>query len=313
MKLIVTIPAYNEEKTIAQVIESLPKKFPGIDKTEILVVDDGSSDNTAKVAMQKGANVLKHKRNLGLAKTFSDALNHALELGADIIVNTDADNQYNQTEIPKLIEPIMKGNADIVLGSRFKGIIEYMPWQKKIGNKFATKVVNFVSNANVSDAQTGFRAFSRKAAMQLNVQSNYTYTQETIIQAMFKGLKIVEVPVEFRKREGKSRLISNIFVYALRAGLTILRSYLAYKPLKFFGGLGLLFIFAGLISGFRVFIHYLNTGLVSPYIPTALLSTFLLIVGVQIIVIGLLADINKQNRMLQESILFELKCKNSKK
>ena len=139
------------------------------------------------------------------------------------------------------------------------------------------------------------------------MQSNYTYTQETIIQAIFKGLKIVEVPAEFRKREGKSRLISNIGVYAMRAGLTILRSYLAYKPLKFFGGLGLLFILAGFLSGFRVFIHYLNTGLVSPYIPTALLSTFFLIVGVQIIVIGLLADVNKQNRMLQEKILYMLR------
>lgn len=310
MKLIVTIPAYNEEKTIAEVIESVPKKIQGIDKIEILVVDDGSSDDTAKIAESKGVLVIKHMQNQGLAKTFDDALNKAVEMGADIIVNTDADNQYDQKEIPKLVEPILNNEADMVLGSRFKGKIEYMPLQKKLGNRFATFVVNFVSNAKVSDAQTGFRAFSRDAAMQLNVQSNYTYTQETIIQAMFKGLKIAEVPVEFRKREGKSRLISNIGIYAMRAGLTILRSYLAYKPLKFFGGLGLLFILAGLVSGFRVFIHYLNTGLVSPYIPTALLSTFFLIVGVQIIVIGLLADVSKQNRIMQERMLYELRNKN---
>ena len=307
MKLIVTIPAYNEEKTIAEVIESVPKKISGIDKIEILVVDDGSLDSTAKIAESKGALVIRHMQNQGLAKTFDDALNKAVEMGADIIVNTDADNQYDQKEISKLVEPILNNKADMVLGSRFRGKIEYMPLQKKLGNRFATHIVNFVSNAKVSDAQTGFRAFSRDAALQLNVQSNYTYTQETIIQAMFKGLKIAEVPVEFRKREGKSRLISNIGIYAMRAGLTILRSYLAYKPLKFFGGLGLLFILAGLISGFRVFIHYLDTGLVSPYIPTALLSTFFLIVGVQIIVIGLLADVSKQNRILQERMLYELR------
>ena len=256
MKLVVTVPAYNEETTIAQVIESIPKKILGIDKIEILVVDDGSLDSTAKIAENKGALVIKHMQNLGLAKTFGDALDKALEMGADIIVNTDADNQYDQKEIPKLIEPILNNKADIVLGSRFRGKIEYMPLQKKLGNRIATHVVNLVSNANISDAQTGFRAFSREAALQLNVQSDYTYTQETIIQAMFKGLKIAEIPVDFRKRNDRSRLISNIGIYAIRASLTILRSYLEYKPLKFFGGLGLLFILLGLISGFRVFIHF---------------------------------------------------------
>lgn len=305
MKLIVTIPAFNEEKTIAEVIKSIPTKIEGINEIQVLVVDDGSTDKTKEMAEKNNAIVVSHKKNLGLAKTFMDALDKALELNADIIVNTDADNQYDQTEIPKLVKPIIEGKADIVLGSRFKGFIEEMPLSKKLGNKIATFVVNFVSNAKLSDAQTGFRAFSRNAAAMLNIQSSYTYTQETIIQAMFKGLKIVEVPVSFRKRKDKSRLISSIWLYALKAGTTIIRSFLTYKPMKFFGGLGLFFILSGFLAGFKVIIHFLEKGVVSPFIPSALLASVLIIIGIQLIVIGLVAETIKQNRLTIEEMLYK--------
>ncbi|MEW6295741.1 MAG: glycosyltransferase family 2 protein [Candidatus Diapherotrites archaeon] len=307
MKLIITIPAYNEENTVAKVIEEIPKKIEGISKIEILVIDDGSTDKTSEAAKKAGAQVLINKKRLGLARTFKKGLENALNLGADIIINTDADFQYNQKQIPLLIKPILNNEADIVLGSRFKGWIEEMPLQKKIGNRIVSWIVRNISGLPISDAQTGFRAFSREAALQLNIFSDYTYTQETILQAAEKKLIIREAPIDFRKRKGSSRLISNIFVYAKKAFLTILIAYLNYKPLKVFLGIGSIFFLLGLLLGSRVLIHYFNTGLVSPYLPTAILTAVLLIFGFQIIVIGLIAEMIKYNRKIEEELLYKIK------
>ncbi|AHL23104.1 glycosyltransferase family 2 protein [Thermococcus nautili] len=315
MKLAVTIPAYNEEKTIPNVIREIrelkPDDFEGkIDDIKIIVVNDGSKDNTARVAKEAGADiVVSFRRNRGLARAFRQGIETALEIGADIIVNIDADGQYNAKEIPKLVKPILDGKADIVLGSRFKGWIEYMPMQKRIGNKIATWVTRIASGFPTSDAQTGFRAFSRDAAMRLHVLADYTYVQETIIQANHYGLKIVEVPVQFRKRQGdgKSRLISNIFGYAKRAGMIILRSYRDYNPLKVFGIVGAIFIIVGLYFGWRVLSYYYTTGSVGSRLPSAILATLLLIIGVQTVVLGLLADMLKSQRMLLDDVLYRLK------
>ncbi len=307
MKLIITIPAYNEEKTIAKVIREIPKRISGIKKIEIIVVDDGSTDNTAKIAKQNGAIVIKHTCNRGLAKAFKTGLNAALARGADIIVNTDADFQYNQKQIPELIKPILEGKADIVLGSRFKGWIEEMPLSKRLGNKLATAVVRLVTGYKISDAQTGFRAFSREAALRMNVLSDYTYTQETLLIAAEHKLKVVEIPVDFRKRADRSRLISSIWSYAKKAGATILLAYLSYKPLKVFLTLGALLILAGLFAGIKVLMHYFATGLVQPYLPTALLSSLLLILGFEVVIIGLVAEMIKLNRKTLEEILYRLK------
>ena len=304
MKLVVTIPAYNEEKTLGKVISEIPKKIKGISKIEVLVINDGSIDKTVQVARKAGAVILTNKSNMGLARTFKKGLEKALEMGADIIVNTDADLQYNQKQIPALIKPILDSKADIVLGSRFKGWIESMPFQKKLGNKIATWAVRQVSGIPVSDAQTGFRAFTREATAKMNIQSQHTYTQETIIQAAFKGLTIKEIPIDFRKRADNSRLISNIFSYGKRAALTVFTGYLNYKPLKVFGAIGVIFFLGGLAAGLRVLFHYLSTGVVTPFLPTAILSAVLIIFGFQIIVIGLLADMTKNNRRLQEEILY---------
>jgi glycosyltransferase involved in cell wall biosynthesis len=238
---------------------------------------------------------------------FRQGLETALKMGADIIVNIDADGQYNPSEIPKLIKPIVNGNVDIVLGSRFKGRIEYMPIQKRIANKIATFVIRHVSGLAISDAQTGFRAFTRDAALRLNVMSDYTYVQETLMQAAYYGLAVEEVPIEFRKRSGKSRLISNIFGYAKRAGGTIIRTYRDYQPLKTFLYIGALIMLCGAITGFRVLVHFLETGTIGPYLPSTVLTILLLIIGFQTIVLGLLADMFKAHKRIQDEILYRLK------
>jgi len=307
MKLVITIPAYNEESTIGKVIEEIPKKIKKIKKIKVLVIDDGSLDETSKIAKKHKATILRNKENMGLATTFKRGMEKALEMGADIIVNTDADMQYNQKQISALIQPILDGEADIVLGSRFRGTIEYMPLRKKLGNRISSWVVRRVSGLSVSDAQTGFRAFSREAALRTNIQSKYTYTQETIIQAAAHKLIIKEIPIDFRKREGKSRLISSMFGYAKRVSTTMIIGYLNHKPLKIFLSVGLVFFLIGFALGIRILTHFLTTGLVSPYIPTAILTAILLIFGFQIIMIGLLAEMIKYKRIVSEEILYRMK------
>ena len=308
MKIIVTIPAYNEEKTIGKVITEIPREIEGIDQIEVLVINDGSTDNTVKEARKAGADkIVSHKKNLGLGISFRDGIEEALKMGADIIVNIDADFQYNAEEIPRLIEPILNGKADMVLGDRQINTLDHMPRGKKTGNKVATWVTRRVTGLPVRDAQTGFRAFSKEAALRMNLTGNYTYVQETLIQAANKNLTVKEIPIEFRRREGESRLISSLFGYAKSAGNTIIRSYRDYQPFRVFTAIGVVIIVIGLIVGFRVLIHYFTTGLVTPYLPSAVLATVLLIVGLQVIVFGLLADMLKTQRMLDEEILYRLK------
>ena len=308
MKMVITIPAYNEENTIGKVIAEIPRTIPGIDEIKILVIDDGSTDLTADVAIKAGADtILTHKHNMGLARTFRDGLNAALEMGADIVVNTDADNQYDGKEITKLITPILEGKADLVLGDRQIDHLDHMPRGNLWGNKLATQVIRWTTRLPIRDAQTGFRAFSREAASRMNLTGDYTYTQETIIQAANKNLTIEQVPIDFRKREGKSRLISSILRYARSAGVTIFRSFGAYHPFVIFSAIGLGCILIGLIIGFRVIIHFFETGMVTPYLPSALLTTVLVIVGSLAILFGLLADMIRTQRLLAEEILYRLK------
>ena len=309
MKAVVIIPACNEEKTIGKVIKEIPRNL--CDEIKVIVIDDGSNDDTAKRAKSAGADIVYvFKRNKGLAQAFRKGLDLAIENKADIIVNIDADGQYDPKEIPVLIKPIVDNKADLVLGSRFKGYIEYMSRRKRFGNLIATKITNFSSNLHISDAQTGFRALSKEAALRLNIISDYTYTQEMIIQVAYKGLKIVEVPCTFKKRMGgESRLVSSIFSYAKNAGLTILRTYRDYKPLRTFSLIGGIFLLLGLLIGLRVLIHFFVTGAVTPYFPSVILTAILLIVGFQIIVLGLIADMIKSNRGLMDEVLYKLKKK----
>jgi glycosyltransferase involved in cell wall biosynthesis len=230
MKLVVMIPAYNEESTISSVIKEIPHSIDGISSIDILVIDDGSFDKTRAFAMKAGATkVVSHKTNRGLAAAFRTGLHVALKMNADIIVNTDADFQYDQSQIPDLIHPILLGEADLVLGSRFKGYIEEMPFQKVLGNLTATLLTRLLSGFNTSDAQTGFRALSRNLASSLKITSKKTYVQETIIRSAVKGFRIVEIPAIFRKREGESRLIKSIWRYALAVFPDMIRCYIDSK------------------------------------------------------------------------------------
>ncbi|MDP2730998.1 MAG: glycosyltransferase family 2 protein [Dehalococcoidales bacterium] len=308
MKLVVTIPAYNEEKTISRVIEEISSSMEGSDSVEIIVVDDGSNDGTVNEAIKAGAHeVVLHGVNKGLGVTFRDGLEAAIRRGADIIVNIDADGQYNAGQIPDLIRPISERKADIVLGWRNISELDHMPPGKKIGNKLATWVTRQLAGFPVIDAQTGFRAFSREAAQRLYLCGNYTYVQETLIQANHKGLLIEQVPIEFRRRDGKSRLIPSLSTYALRAGSTIFGTYRDYHPLKFFMAVGGIIGLAGLGFGARVLIHFSQTGMVSPFIPSAVLSSLLIIVGLGAMALGLFMHMLNSQRRLLEEVLYRLK------
>ncbi|MFW9789087.1 MAG: glycosyltransferase family 2 protein [Candidatus Thorarchaeota archaeon] len=227
MKLVVMIPAFNEEQSIGRVISEIPRNISGISEVEVLVIDDGCVDNTRQVALDAGANRIEsHTKNLGLASAFRTGIKTALEMNADIIVNTDADRQYDQLQIPALVQPIVNSEADLVLGSRFKGRIEEMPLGNRIGNLLATFVTRILSGYPTSDAQSGFRAFSRNLAQFLVVTSRKTYVQETIIRSARGGFTLVEMPITFRKRPGESRLISSIWGYAFNVLPDLVRCYI---------------------------------------------------------------------------------------
>ncbi len=292
-KIVITIPAYNEEKSIGRVINDIKKVMNTTKyKYKILIVDDGSKDQTAKTAKQAGAIVYSHPRNYGLAEAFRTEIKKCLELKADVIVHTDADGQYLASEIPKLIEPIIKKQADLVLGSRFKGHIEYMPITKRLGNIAFSKVISNITNFSISDGQTGFRCFSREVAEKIPIISNFTYTQEQVIRTLKNKFKVLEVPVYFAKRDGKSRLMKSPFEYAIKAWINIFRIYRDYEPLKFFGLFGGIFFLLGFLIGVWLFYLFFTTGIVGHY-PSIMLSVLLMSIGLQIWLFGFLADMKK--------------------
>lgn len=308
MKLVIIIPAYNEEKTISGVIKEIPRHMEGIDSMEVVLVDDGSTDNTVTEAIKAGADkILTHKVNNGLGVVFRNGLNLALEKCADIIVNIDADGQYNATQIPNLIKPILDGKADIVLGWRDIDNLDFMPRSKKLGNKLATWLTRRLSSLPIKDAQTGFRAFSREAALRMNLGGKYTYVQETLIQAAHKSLPIAQVPIEFRRRDGKSRLIPRLSTYATRAIAIIFGTYRDYHPLKFFSFIGGVVFLIGLGFGVRVVVHFSQTGMVSPYLPSAVLASLLITIGLGIIALGIFVHMLNSQRKINEEILYRLK------
>ena len=289
MNVIVTIPAYNEAKTIGILINRIKTVMQkGRYKYKILVVDDCSKDKTAKVAKESGAVVYSHPKNYGLAETFRTEIEKSLQLNADAIVHIDADLQYKPEEIPNLIREIENG-YDLVLGSRFKGKIESMPWVNRLGNIAFSKVVSQMAGMKISDAQTGFRAFTKNFAKKIVIRSDHTYTQEQIIRATKNKFKIKEIPVYFAKRDGKSRLISNPFTYALRAWVNILRIYRDYRPLKFFGIIGTLIFSIGFLIGlYMAYLHF--TSGISGHFSLVMLDVLILSIGFQLMIFALLAD-----------------------
>ena len=293
MKVIVTIPAYNEEKTIGGVIKDIKEVMDGGKYSyKILVVNDGSKDKTAQIAEKAGAVVYSHPKNYGLAETFRTEIQKCLELKPDIIVHTDADGQYLARDILRLIRCVESG-YDFVLGSRFKGKIEHMPLIKRFGNKAFSKVISSITKVKITDAQSGFRAFTKEVAEKIDLRSTHTYTQEQIIRAVRGKFRIKEIPIYFAKRYGKSRLISNPLDYATRAWVNIIRTYRDYEPLKFFGRSGLLLIILGFLLGLLLLYEFIRTGRMR-HTGTAILSVLLIMVGIQLVSFGLLADMRRR-------------------
>ncbi len=288
MQVVITIPAFNEEKTIGSLIGRIHKALKNKYKYKVLVVDDGSIDKTGKVAKSNGAIVFSHPKNYGLAETFRTEIEKSLELGANVIVHIDADMQYQPEEIPKLIKEVENGN-DLVLGSRFMGKIEYMPWINRFGNKAFSNVVSQVVESKISDAQTGFRAFTKEFAKKVVIRSDHTYTQEQIIRGVRNKFRIKEVPIYFAKRKDKSRLISNPISYALSAFINLLRISRDYKPLKLFGVVGIVIFFFGLLIGFYMIYLHLTTG-IAGHLALLMLDVIILSIGFQLLTFALLAD-----------------------
>jgi glycosyltransferase involved in cell wall biosynthesis len=301
-KLIIQIPCYNEERTLGTTLEALPRHLSGIDVIEWLIIDDGSQDGTVEVAKACGVDhIVRLPTNRGLAKAFMAGLEASLKAGADIIVNTDADNQYCAEDIPKLIEPILLRQAEIVVGARPILKIKHFSPTKKVLQKFGSWVVRLASNTDIADAPSGFRAFSREAAMQMNVFNEYTYTLETIIQAGQKGITITSVPIRTNGYLRPSRLVKSIPAYIKRSIFTILRIFMVYRPLRFFLILGSVPFTAGFLLGVRWLIFFLQ-GTERTRIPSLILATILILVGFQLWMLGLVADLMSVNRKLMEEI-----------
>ena len=307
MKLIVQIPAYNEESSIAQALRDIPRKIDGITSIETLVIDDGSSDNTVEAARKAGAtHVLQLKTHRGLAAAFIAGIDAAMRFGADIVVNTDADNQYNGADIARLVAPIVRGNAEVVIGDREVAKSPHMSPLKRMLQRMGSWSVGLASGVRVGDATSGFRAFSREAAMQINVFNPFTYTLETIIQSGNRNLGVQSVPVRTNAPTRPSRLYSGTGTYVRKSIATIFRIYTLYKPLKTFFLIGTLLILAGALIGGR-FLWFFFEGDRAGHIQSLILAAVFLIVGFQTLLIGLVADLISVNRRLSEEVLIRLR------
>lgn len=315
MKLIIQIPCYNEEATLGLTLSELPRQLPGINQVEWLIINDGSRDRTLEVAQACGVDhIIDLHSNQGLAKCFMAGLAACLEAGADIIVNTDADNQYCAADIPKLIAPILAGDAEIVIGARPIQHIPHFSPIKKLLQKLGSFVVRFASKTNIPDAPSGFRAISREAALRLNVFNEYTYTLETIIQAGQKGLVVTSVPIRINGYLRPSRLVKSITVYVQHSVLTIVRIFMTYRPLQFFMMLGSVPFGFGFLLCCRwllLFWGIVGDNPAKPRVPSLILAAMLILIGVQLWIFGLIADLMGVNRQLLEDIQLRLRRKES--
>ena len=304
MKLIIQIPCYNEAETLEIALNDLPKHIDGIDEIEYLIINDGSKDNTVEVAKNWGVHyVVDFKRNKGLAKGFMAGVNECLRQGADIIVNTDADNQYCGEDIEKLVRPILDGKADIVIGERPIDQTEHFSPLKKKLQHFGSWVVRRASNTNIPDAPSGFRAYSKEAALRLNIVNEYTYTLEQIVQAGRNKMAIMSVPIRTNAELRPSRLFSSMYGYIKKSMLTIIRAYLMYKPLRFFFGVGCVPMLLGVILGIR-YIVYMCIGQAAGHVQSLILASMTILLGFMCWMIGIQADMVAANRKILEEIQY---------
>lgn len=303
------MPALNEEKGLGNVIKDLPKKIGGIDEIKTLVVDDGSTDRTAEIAKKNGADVISHGVNKGVGGAFHSAVEYALNNQMDILVSIDADRQFNSKQIPDIIKPILANETDMVTGNRFhSGMPKNMPKAKYWGNKQVSRLISLISGKKFRDVSCGFRAYSREALLKLNLFGQFTYTQETIMDMVFKGMRVKEFPIDIRYFKGrKSRVAGNILNYMYRTLKIIIRTIRDYKPMVFFGGMGAVMLLIGV--GFETFLfyHYFTQGSFSPYKSVGFIGLGFLIFGLLLMIVGLLADMFNRVRINQEKIIYELK------
>lgn len=303
-KLIIQMPCYNEAETLAVALADLPRSVPGFDRVEWLVIDDGSTDDTVGVARANGVDhIVCHPGNRGLAHAFMTGINACLGLGADVIVNTDADNQYVAADIPLLTRPVLDGRADMVIGARPISEIGHFSPAKKLLQKLGSWVVRVTSKTDVADAPSGFRAISRTAAQQFVVFNNYTYTLETIIQAGRKNMRVESVPIRVNGDLRPSRLVKSIPSYIKRSIFTIVRIFVVYQPARFFGSIAAVLLLAGFLIGLRFLYHYL-TGDGSGRVQSLILAGALLTMGFQSVLVAFLADVIAANRRLLEDIRY---------
>jgi glycosyltransferase involved in cell wall biosynthesis len=307
MKLIIQIPCYNEETTLPQTVHDLPRALLGVDEIEYLVVDDGCTDCTVEVARELEVHHIVHlRRNRGLASAFLAGLEAAVQAGADVIVNTDADNQYWGEDIGRLIQPILEGQADIVVGDRGVAALEHFSPIKRLLQRWGSWVVERAAGISIPDATSGFRAFTREAALRLTVLSDYTYTLETLIQAGARQMAVVYVPIRTNPQTRQSRLIGSIPSFLVLSAVTILRFYIMYRPLRVFMTLGVTLIAGGAVLGLR-FLYFFLQGLGTGKVQSLILAAILTIVGFQVCLIGLIADLVRLNRKMLEETLYRVR------
>ena len=309
MKLIIQIPCYNEARTLDVALAALPRQVSGFDEVEWLVIDDGSVDQTVQVARQGGVDhVVSHTGNQGLARAFMTGLDAALRLGADVIVNTDADNQYNADDIPALTKPILEHRADIVIGARPVATIKHFSPMKKMLQHLGSWVVRLASRTDIPDAPSGFRAISRVAAQRLIVFNDYTYTLETIIQAGQKNMAITSVPVRVNEDLRPSRLVKSIPSYIRRSIGTILRIFVIYRPFRFFGTIGAALFGSGFLIGLRFLYYFVQQGHGGGHIQSLILASVLMGMGFQAVLIAFVTDLLAANRKLLEDLRTQVKA-----
>ena len=307
LKLVIQIPCFNESEYLGKTAKALPRGVSGIDSVEYLVIDDGSQDNTIEVAKDAGVDhILRLPTNLGLARAFSAGLEECLRLGADVIVNTDADNQYNADDIPLLVAPILEGQAEMVVGERPISSIKHFSPIKKLLQKWGSAVVRSISRTDVQDAPSGFRAYSREAAMRLNVFSSYTYTLETIIQAGQMGMAVKSVPIRVNGETRPSRLVKSIPSYVKRSIVTMFRVFVVYRPMRFFGYLAVLAFVPGFALALRFLYFYLN-GLGDGHIQSVILSALLMGSGLLLAIVAVITDLISVNRRLLQKIQWQVR------
>lgn len=308
MKLVVQIPCLNEEATLPLVLQSIPKKISGVDEIIILIIDDGSTDDTVKVAKAHGVkHFVSHARNQGLGRSFHDGVQKALELGADIVVNTDGDNQYPQARIDDLVQPVIEGRADIVIGDRQTHTIEHFSPFKKLLQRLGSAVVNKAAGTRLPDAVSGFRAYSRDSLLRLNTITRFSYCTETIIQAGNKGLHIESVQIDTNPKLRESRLFTSMWEHVAKSAITIIRAFVMYKPYILFGWLAALFFIIGLIPFARFVYFSLQDGSTAGHVQSLLIGSLLMILAFLCLVLNVIADLIRINRILIEDNLEQTK------